>query len=125
MSSLVMKVEEMSKLIDDISTKRLAYLLHFIIYEARNAQIFHRLRISVNDVGAFSDVIAISLKDYNKLKEDEKLKEAALNASSTPSEEDVRNAQKFFLQYGKDYTKILLARASAPCFKGRCKVEGG
>ncbi|MBC7091873.1 MAG: hypothetical protein H5T50_08220 [Nitrososphaeria archaeon] len=98
--------------INDESTRRLANLLHFIIYDAKITQIFHRLRLGVkeNDIGSFSEIIAIALKDYYRLKEDANLKEAA--SFSLPNEEDIKKAQNFFLQYGRNYIKVLLARAS-------------
>ena len=102
----------MDEYINSESTTRLANLLHFIIYDAKIVQIFHRLRLNVkeNDVGSFSEIIAIALKEYYKLKEDPNLKEAA--GFPPPTEEDVRKAQNFFLQYGKPYIRVLLARAS-------------
>ncbi|MEM3871806.1 MAG: hypothetical protein QXE05_04545 [Nitrososphaeria archaeon] len=102
----------MDEYINSESTTRLANLLHFIIYNARITQIFHRLRLNVKekDVGTFSEIIAIALKDYYRLKEDPNLKEEA--NFFPPTEEDIRNAQNFFLQYGKSYIRVLLARAS-------------
>jgi hypothetical protein len=112
-------VEEIS----DPSTRRLAKLLHFVIYEGQNVQFFHRLRIGTKDLGAFSELLALALKDYNRLRSsgDDEIKQAA--NFEAPAEEDIRRAQELFSQ-DKNYVKILLARASAPCFKGRCWKGG-
>ncbi len=108
----------------DSATEHIAKLLHVIIFHVRLSQLFHRLRVGVRDVGAFSEAIALALKDFQrelpKLESDVRrdLGDEALSKFKAwfygPNGDDVKLAQLAFSE-DRDYLKVLLARASGFC----------
>lgn len=121
------KIDEsaLSELHDEAS-KAMASVLHYLIFHAKNVQLYHELRLSVgDDVGKFSELLSYAQRELYRLKDDEEHKSYVQNMR-WPSENDIIVVQKHHAKVGKVYLQVLLGMAGGACRK--CleeKMEGG
>ncbi|MEM1674844.1 MAG: hypothetical protein QXI56_08250 [Candidatus Bathyarchaeia archaeon] len=110
----------------DEASRAVASVLHYLIFHAKNVQLYHELRLSVgDDVGKFSELLSYAQRELYKLKDDEEHRSYIRNMR-WPSENDMMIVQKHHAKVGKTYLQVLLGMASGAC--RRCleeKKEGG
>jgi hypothetical protein len=115
-----LKEEEIKEMQND-SSRNLAGVLHYLIFHARDVQLYHELRLSVgDDVGKFSEIISRAQREILRLEEDEDHKKW-ISKIRRPDENDIRNVQRFHAKYKKRYIQILLGLAAGVC--ERCLKE--
>jgi len=121
------KIDEslLSELHDEAS-KAVASVLHYLIFHAKNVQLYHELRLSVgDDIGKFSELLSYAQRELYRLKDYEEHKSYVQNMR-WPSENDIIAVQKHHAKVGKPYLQVLLGMAGGACRK--CleeKKEGG
>ncbi|MEM4488613.1 MAG: hypothetical protein QXK88_07450 [Desulfurococcaceae archaeon] len=111
----------------DEASKAIASVLHYLIFHAKNVQLYHELRLSVgDDVSKFSELLSYAQREFYKLKDDEEHK-SYIRSMRWPSENDVMVVQKHHAKVGKAYLQVLLGMASGACKKclEEKKEEGG
>ena len=119
-----MKEEEIKELQDD-SSRSVADVLHYLIFHARDVQLYHELRISVgDDVGKLSEIISRAQKEILRLKDDENHKDW-IPRIKWPSENDIEYVQRHHVKYGRKYIQLLLGMAAGTCQRCWVEKEGG
>ncbi|MCR8453606.1 MAG: hypothetical protein NDP13_01280 [Crenarchaeota archaeon] len=114
----------LSELHDEASST-IARVLHYLIFHAKNVQLYHELRLSVgNDVGKFSELLSYAQRELYKLKDDEEHGPYVRNIR-WPSENDMMVVQKHHAKFGKAYLQVLLGMVSGACKKCREEQKGG
>lgn len=120
------KIDEaaLSELHDDAS-KAVASALHYLIFHAKNVQLYHELRLSVGDeVGKFSEVLSYALRELYKLKDDEEHK-VYIQKIMWPDENQVRTVQRHHAKFGRRYLQVLLGMAGGVCPRCLDEIKGG
>lgn len=117
----MMDIEKV-KILQDESSKRIASILHYLIFhEPRDIQLYHELRLGTgDDIGKFSEIISRVQREFLRLKDDPK-HEKYVKGIMWPSIEDIMNAQRYHALYGKTYIQLLLGMAAGVC--GKCIEE--
>jgi len=116
-------MEAILKEVQDEATESIAGVFHYLIYHERLAQLYHELRLGVqDDVGKFSVIISRALRELYRLKDDRE-KGAEVQKLRWPSQKDIEKVQRHHERYGAKYLQILLGIAAGACPK--CFEEKG
>lgn len=114
-------IEEKIAEMQSEASRKIADVLHYLIYHDRQVGLFHELRLSTTDLGRFSDVLARANKWIGRLAREN----SDVRKMVRPSKEDIIEAQKLFAKYGQQYIRILLGLASHFCSICMRDLRGG
>lgn len=113
------------KELHDEPSKRIASVLHYLIFHAGYVQLYHELRLSVeDDVGKFSELLSRAQREFFRLKEDDEHKKYVLR-EIWPSEDDIMIVQRHHAKVGKAYLQVLLGMAAGACLRCFEERKGG
>lgn len=118
-----MKVMDESALkeLHDEPSRRVASVIHYLVFHANYVQLYHELRLSIeDDVGKFSELLSRAQREFIRLKEDNEHKKY-IQREAWPSKDDIMAVQRHHARVGKAYLQVLLGMAAGAC--PRCLEE--